>query len=274
TNVVINSSDFVDAVGSYTITYNAIDIFGNVATEVIRTVNVVDIAAPVISLLGDNPQTIELGTGYTELGATTNDGSTVIIDSSDFVDELGSYTIRYNATDASGNMAIEVARIVNVVDTTAPVIVLLGANPQELVKGSTYVELGATTDDGSYLVIDASSIDVNTQGSYSVTYNAVDDSGNVAMEVIRTVNVTPLLSVETHVFNTVSLYPNPVSDEFVISGLKEEIIVDIFDLQGKHVKRVEGYVFENIDISNMESGIYLIRLIKGKTVKNLRLLKR
>ena len=115
--VTIDSSLFVDAVGSYTISYDSTDGTNN-ATTVTRTVNVVDTTAPVISLTGDNPQTIELGLGYTELGATTDDGSPVTIDSSLFVDAVGSYTISYDSTDGINN-ATTVTRTVNVVDTTA-----------------------------------------------------------------------------------------------------------------------------------------------------------
>ena len=50
---------------------------GNFAVQVTRTVNVVDTTPPVITLTGENPQIIELGDGYTELGATTDDGSAV-----------------------------------------------------------------------------------------------------------------------------------------------------------------------------------------------------
>ena len=187
-SIIIDDSDFTDAVGSYTITYNATDASGNNAIEVTRTVNVVDTTAPIITLTGNNPQTIELGNGYTELGASTNDGSSIIIDDSDFTDAVGSYTITYNATDASGNKSVEVTRTVNVVDTTAPIITLTGDNPQIIVVGSGYTELGATTDDGSSIVIDDSDF-TDALGSYTITYNATDASGNTAVEVTRTVNV-------------------------------------------------------------------------------------
>ncbi len=186
--VIIDSSDFTDAVGSYTITYNAVGLLGNNAVEVTRTVEVVDTTAPVITLTGANPQTIELGDGYTELGATTDDGTMVVIDTSDYTDAVGSYTIKYNATDASGNMATEVTRTVNVEDTTTPVITLTGANPQTIELGDGYTELGATADDGSMVVIDASDF-TDALGSYTITYNATDASGNNAIEVTRTVNV-------------------------------------------------------------------------------------
>ncbi|WP_424000181.1 immunoglobulin-like domain-containing protein [Maribacter sp. IgM3_T14_3] len=190
--VVIDATDFTDAVGTYTITYNTTDAAGNKAVEVTRTVNVIetDITAPVITLTGDNPQTVELGDGYTELGATTDDGSAVVIDATDFTDAVGTYTITYNTTDAAGNKAVEVTRTVNVIETdiTAPVITLTGDNPQTVELGDGYTELGATTDDGSAVVIDATDF-TDAVGTYTITYNTTDATGNRATEVTRTVNV-------------------------------------------------------------------------------------
>ena len=74
-----------------------------------------DTTAPIITLTGEDPQEITLGSGYSELGATTDDGSVVTINSSDFVDAIGSYTITYDATDIVGNVAAQVTRTVDVV---------------------------------------------------------------------------------------------------------------------------------------------------------------
>ena len=82
-------------------------------------------------------------------------------------------------------------------DGTAPVINLVGANPQQLTRGDAYVELGATatddTDDDTALTatiaIDASAVDTATAGSYSVTYDVSDAAGNAATQVTRTVTV-------------------------------------------------------------------------------------
>jgi len=188
TAVTIDATAFVDAVGSYSIRYNATDADDNAAIEVIRTVNVIDSSAPIITLIGDNPQTINLGDGYTELGATTDDGTAVTIDATAFVDAVGSYSIRYNATDADDNAAIEIIRTVNVIDGTAPIITLIGDNPQIINLGDGYTELGATTDDGTAVTIDATAF-VDAVGSYTIRYNATDADDNAAIEVIRTVNV-------------------------------------------------------------------------------------
>src|SRR6266850_2908700 len=82
-----------------------------------------DTTPPVITLVGDNPQKIEVGSTYIELGATVydpdNSGLTATIDSSEVnTTALGTYTVKYNAVDLAGNNATQVTRIVNVVDTT------------------------------------------------------------------------------------------------------------------------------------------------------------
>ena len=82
-------------------------------------------------------------------------------------------------------------------DGIAPVINLVGANPQQLTRGDAYVELGATatddTDDDTALTatiaIDATAVDTATAGSYSVTYDVSDAAGNPATQVTRTVTV-------------------------------------------------------------------------------------
>ena len=115
-SVVLDITDFDSShLGANTVILTLEDPSGN---RTIKTaiVTVVDVIAPIISLLGDNPLEITIGNGYTEPGATTDDGSDVSIDTSNFQDELGTYIIRYNATDASGNTAAEVTREVNVVE--------------------------------------------------------------------------------------------------------------------------------------------------------------
>ncbi len=80
-------------------------------------------------------------------------------------------------------------------DTTPPVVALLGNNPQVITTGTAYTELGATAIDdfdgdiSGSVVIDSSAVDTSMAGSYSVTYDVSDSSGNMADTVIRTVTV-------------------------------------------------------------------------------------
>ncbi len=196
-------------IGSYNVTYNVSDAAGNAATQQVRTVNVTaapDTTPPVIVLVGANPQEITIGNAYTELGATATDNvdgnitADILIDATAVnTNVIGSYSVTYNVSDAAGNAATQQVRTVNVIaapDTTPPVIVLVGANPQEITIGNAYTELGATATDNvdgnitADILIDATAVNTNVIGSYSVTYNVSDASGNAATQQVRTVNVT------------------------------------------------------------------------------------
>ena len=71
-------------------------------------------------------------------------------------------------------------------------IVLVGAATINLIVGDTYNEQGATATDNidgnltSSIVI-AGTVNTAVAGSYNVTYNVSDASGNAATEVVRTV---------------------------------------------------------------------------------------
>ena len=203
-----NSTVDVNTLGSYQVTYNVSDAAGNPAIEVIRTVNVVsppDETAPVITLLGDDPLELIIGTPYSEPGATALDdvdgdiSENIDIDNSTVdVNTLGSYQVTYNVSDAAGNPANEVIRTVNVVaepDNIAPIITLIGDDPFEIIEGTPFVDPGALAFDdvdgniSEDIIVDDSALDINTTGSYPVTYNVSDATGNPATEVIRTVNV-------------------------------------------------------------------------------------
>jgi len=109
----------------------------------------------------------------------------------------GSANIKITTNDGS----YTATKRVLVVDTdiTKPIITLVGANPQTINTGSTYTELGATATDNkdgtitNSITIDASAVQINVAGEYTVTYNVNDSAGNSAIAVTRTVRVvTPI----------------------------------------------------------------------------------
>ena len=191
TPVTVSSNVDTSSVGSYTVTYTATDLDNNTATAS-RTVNVVDTTAPVVVVTGDNPATAELGSTYTDAGATATDASgdvTVVTTGTVDTDTLGTYTLTYTSTDASGNSGTA-TRTVNVVDTTAPVVVVTGDNPATAELGSTYTDAGATATDasGDVTVVTTGTVDTDTLGTYTLTYTSTDASGNSGTAT-RTVNV-------------------------------------------------------------------------------------
>ncbi|MDY8138035.1 BspA family leucine-rich repeat surface protein [Aquimarina sp. 2201CG5-10] len=157
-------------------------------------------------------------------------------------------------------------------DNTPPVITLLGDNPQEVVLGDGYTELGATTDDGSQVVIDDSEF-MDTIGTYTIYYNATDASGNMAIEVTRTVNVVPVLSVEDRELDQVIITPNPANDYVQISGLSDRTDIHIYTINGVRLKQISVTKINRIDIRELSSGVYFVKVIAGTSNKTFKLIK-
>ncbi|ADU32126.1 DUF5011 domain-containing protein [Evansella cellulosilytica] len=166
----------------------------DVLAETILTLStsqfVADEEAPVFSLNGSNPMTLEVGSPYIEPGFTAIDNvdgditNDVVVSGSVNIDEIGEYTLVYTVSDSAGNEA-EATRVVHVVDTTAPVISLDGDNPLIIEKGSEFVEPGYTAVDNvdgdiTDQVAVTGEVDTNTPGEYTLTYSVNDSEGNNA----------------------------------------------------------------------------------------------
>ena len=155
-----------------------------------------DNTPPVITLNGLDTVVIEVGTSYVDAGATGRDNVDGVLqpiaDSNVNSDVVGSYTVTFSVTDAAGNPAQTTSRIVNVVDTTAPVITLRGEGAVTIEVGDEYVDAGASALDNVDGILEpnlSSNINVLSVGSYTITYSVSDSSGNEAQPITRTVNV-------------------------------------------------------------------------------------
>ncbi|QTA78556.1 immunoglobulin-like fold-containing and DUF5011 [Desulfonema limicola] len=194
--------------GTYTVKYNVSDAAGNAATEVTRTVVVEaceDTTPPVITLTGDAEVKVCLNTAYEDAGATANDNvdgdiTANIVKTGLPIDTAaaGTYTVKYNVSDAAGNAATEVTRTVVVEaceDTTPPVITLNGGATVNVCLNAAYEDAGATANDNvdgditANIVKTGLPIDTAAAGTYTVKYNVSDAAGNAATEVTRTVVV-------------------------------------------------------------------------------------
>ena len=147
------------------------------------------------------------GNAYVEQGASASDNvdgdisNAITINASSVnTNAVGNYTVSYTVTDSSNNSVTQY-RTVNVLplpDTTAPIITLIGDNPQSIIMGYPYVELGAQAldnldgDISPNISIDSSNVNTNVAGTYIVTYNVSDNASNAANTISRTVNIIPL----------------------------------------------------------------------------------
>jgi hypothetical protein len=168
-------------VGTTTITYTATDAAGNTSTAT-QTVTVLDNTPPVITLNGPGTITLEIHTPFVDPGATASDNCAgnvpVSVSGAVNVNVVGTYTLIYNATDASGNHATPVTRTVIVQDTTAPTITLNGRNISLWAPNHQYETIRVTDLVASVSDNGDSSLGVGSVVIAQVTSDELEDSPN------------------------------------------------------------------------------------------------
>jgi hypothetical protein len=111
--------------------------------------------------------------------------------------------LTYDFTDAAGNAAVSVTRIVSVADTTRPVISLSGDATVTHEAATAYLDGGATWTDtleGNGTVDGNGTVNVDLPGAYVLSYDVADVAGNAAEQVTRIVSVVdttkPVITLE------------------------------------------------------------------------------
>ncbi|WP_420901695.1 immunoglobulin-like domain-containing protein [Paenibacillus whitsoniae] len=122
--VVVTGTVDPSRLGTYEMHYSVTNAVGMSATAV-RTVVVRDTVAPILTVLGDNPAVVPIDAAYVDGGVMAVDAwegdvtSRLSVTSDVDTNRAGTYTVRYNVTDSSGNAAAEAVRTVRVVKSGA-----------------------------------------------------------------------------------------------------------------------------------------------------------
>ncbi len=205
----------VNSLGTYVITYNYTTSYGLSAQEKTVTVIVEDTTAPIITT-PQTPITIEQGIQESIPVCTATDDHGVtecILDDSEFNLEPAGLTFKlyYYAFDATGNKSDILEVIVNIVDTSTPELTLVGDETIFIEYGQSFTDDGvALFDDfmpSHELIYSTDTVNVFEVGTYVITYSYVDDGGNIAETITRTIHV------EDHIFPEVFVDDSPITIE-------------------------------------------------------------
>lgn len=258
-NPIVTGFVDINQLGTYQLRYKAKDISGNESNELIRTIQVLDRTAPVISLIGDNPMYVEINTSFSEPGANLVDNydQNPILNNINnvMVNALGTYQSTFTSMDASGNMAAAVNRTVIVRDTTAPIINLLGDENSNFNYGDTYVEAGYTTSDNSLTMVNVvveNNFNSNQLGTQTIRYTATDSSGNQTVKnrtltVIDTVK--PVISLTNNDI-TLNLGSSYVEPGFSASDNVDGDLTGAVQISGSVNTSVVGIYILRYDVSD------------------------
>ena len=198
----VKTASQLDGDGVYYIHVQAKDSEGNESTYITTALAYLDNTAPVITILGSNPQTIHQGENYIDSGVTAIDNidgdvsdEVMIVEDLD-TQTIGTYHVTYSISDLANNSTSS-SRTIRVVssdpDITPPIITIKGTNPKKVYQNSVYNDMGATAydeidGDMSSSIVQTGSVDTSIIGTYYITYTITDSSEN-ATSSIRIVEV-------------------------------------------------------------------------------------
>lgn len=142
--------------------------------------------------LKPNVDTIEVFSHYEDTGATARYVNeiveVIVVENTVNTNLVGVYMITYQATH--NDLTVEAHRIVVVIDTTPP-IMILKAGIDTIKVGQDWHDSGVDVSDNydsEITVITSGSVDISVIGSYTITYTARDSFGNES-QIIRIVEV-------------------------------------------------------------------------------------
>jgi len=156
--------------------------------------------------------------------------------------DIGDNVIKVTAFD-KGTYSFETEADVRVEDNLAPTITLEGNSVVDLNVGDSYTELGALVADNcsASLVIGGDVVNTDVAGTFTVTYEAVDESGNAATQLERTVNVIdntpPVITA-----NDLTVFTRDDRCSAVVENY-EVTVTDESGIQSLFFNFIEGTVF-------------------------------
>lgn len=203
TGIIMGTPTVDDLAGSpYTVTVTATDPGGLFAGDTLELTvlpeDTEDTTPPVVSLNGDDSITLQVGSPFTDPGATAVDDvdgdltDQIVVEGAVDTAVAGEYTLTYRATDAAGNTG-EASRLVTVVEDAPPVVTLIGEALVTVQLGSVFIDPGATASDEvdgdltDQIVVEGA-VDTSMVGDYTLTYRVTDSAGNTG-EASRVVTV-------------------------------------------------------------------------------------
>lgn len=181
--------------GVYYINYAVKDSFGLTDDTTRIVVITPESIPPDVHLLGNNPDTTNIGFAYSDPGFMVYDSCSGIKDtlmtSNLNTNFPGKYFKTYMFTDMNGNSRL-VSRNIIVLDRIPPVIKLKGKAVDSVRVFTTYIDSGAIATDNydkTLTIQKYGFVNTSELGTYTFTYSVKDSSGNGPVTVSRTVVV-------------------------------------------------------------------------------------
>ena len=279
--IITTGSVDVNTIGTYTLTFAAIDSSGNESDTITIQVNVVDTIGPEILCDGLDIYLDENGEALIVIDDIVNSVSDIsgvaeVSTTSELTFDcsmIGSNEVVITAIDNYGNSS-QCIPSVTVIDQESPELACVNINVT-LENGLAFI----TEDDinnGSYDNCGIESIELSKVefteedlGSNSITMIVTDVNDNISSCEVE-VMVEAGLSVTENILDDLLLYPNPTSS---IIYLSNDVSMDYVLYNSIGQRLGQGITLGQIDISQLANGVYYIKLVKDNKSTTRKIIK-
>lgn len=181
---------------------------------------------------------------------------TVAFDKTPDFTKVGEQTVTVRLTDTSGNVRLVSAKLTVVADTTAPEFSQMEKLTVNIGQAVSYRKGVTATDDRDgeiSFTIDASQVNLEEEGTYSIVYEATDKSGNVT-------------KVEREIFVSAKLVVNAELVDEMAQKILDKIIKDDMSDHDK-IYAVFMYIRKNVSYSSSKETELLSAAYKAMKYK-------
>lgn len=106
----------------------------------------------------------------------------------------------------------------------------------------------------------------------TLIYKVTDLEGlsDTAMIYIKVTGVT---GIDNETLSAIAVYPNPFSTQLQVNGITQKTALQLFSISGALLKTETLTTDETLNVSELPSGVYVLRLQSGSAVSNTRIIK-
>lgn len=285
-NVVQEPNSFVPT-GTFTYTVVGTDA-NNCSSQTTQVVNVNSLPTITTTASPSSANVCAGGsitlTGNGAVSYVYTGGSGTITNGVPFVPTaIGNTTITVTGTDAnncvnttSKIITVNALPTVGVTATPASASVCSGSATTVTLSGT-----GASTYAWSDGISNGIAFTPTTTHTYTVTGTAINTCSNTATKLVTVSNCGGGIGIEEYTpVEEITIYPNPTTGVFNISILNasfNQIWISVFDITGKEVfnttdRNTNAEYKKQINLGNLTTGMYYVRLNTGTDVKTKKLI--
>lgn len=134
--------------------------------------------------------------------------------------------------------------------------------------------LAQSDDAGTSVSLAATFAGVNATGDWTltVTDNASGDTGTLDSWTITISG--PTLGVEDNALQAFEYYPNPVKDNFTVNAANTIDAISVYNLLGQEVMKTSpNALTTNMNMSELQTGAYFVKISSGDITETIRIVK-